>query len=752
LKSKIQYSNGGDWVKRPLTVVGLTYMCGLVFAMAVGVRYAVYMAVILGLAGIASFAVPKIRKGRAIPVVCLTIAAAIVLYVGAVQLYVQPVSALKDTQAQVTATVTKAPYYSGAKIVYPVKTTYVRGYNAPQEINLLLYTTTPIAVDYYDSIECTVQFYEASADTYKNYLYAHGVYISSYINEDESVATVTNSYKPFAYWFLVLQDKIEEAIDEILPNTQASLAKALFIGDKSNLDASIKDSFSSSGVSHILVVSGLHLTIIAMCFYKLIKKLLGHIRLACIGGIIAVILFVVISGFSMSVMRSGIMMTMFFIGKMLNRNNDSLNSLGLAALILTLFNPLGIGDMGMLMSFSATLGIIVLYGRIKNPIMNKVLHSKYAGLINAVASPICVSLSAVIFTLPVTICAFGTVSLYFLLTNLLVSFVMPLTLMSIVLMVCFFYVPFLSFLAYAFGFVAGVLCNYLLWVTGTVSSLPYAVINVDKPFVYFWLAATILIIGVGFIMGKGRINHIRYIAASSVSIFVISVAVYSLTTGEDVTLHILDTGGNMVAVTYKDNTAILSCGGSYRRASQYMYSLGEITREPQLLIIPDKSWETSQLAPNILNSFDVENVLVYSSKKYKNSLYLQLAGTDNVNAFDNTYTTTLWDRVKVSIAMCDDSTWLSVKIDDVTILLCPPQGDCAALSQQVLSPTYAVMAKAPKNMDILTADTVILTSADDEYAIQQPTITMYSDDIRSTIQGDISLTVSPMKDVSIWQK
>ena len=117
------------------------------------------------------------------------------------------------------------------------------------------------------------------------------------------------------------------------------------------------ESFRKSGVSHFIVVSGLHMSVVGMCFPFILRKLLKNKFLYVFGSCAVIVLYMGITGFSPSVVRAGVMFIVYVIGMLFNRKPDSFSSLGLAVLILTAENPYAGGNIGLLLSVTATLGI-----------------------------------------------------------------------------------------------------------------------------------------------------------------------------------------------------------------------------------------------------------------------------------------------------------------------------------------------------------------------------------------------------------
>jgi ComEC/Rec2-related protein len=207
---------------------------------------------------------------------------------------------------------------------------------------------------------------------------------------------------------------------------QGDVMKAFVLGDKSALSQDCKDAFKRSGIYHILAVSGLHISILTQLISLLVAKVgLGRRCGACFS-IVGSLLFGAVVGFSPSVLRSVTMTIVYFLGQLVAREPDSLNSLGLAAIILLVKNPYAVFDVGFELSFLATWGIIVLAPFVNKRLQNLPFSSTFRGWIS-------VSVGANLATLPILVSRFGEISLVSPLTNLFLACLLPFCFASVLI-------------------------------------------------------------------------------------------------------------------------------------------------------------------------------------------------------------------------------------------------------------------------------------------------------------------------------
>lgn len=195
---------------------------------------------------------------------------------------------------------------------------------------------------------------------------------------------------------------------------EAGLAEALLIGYKQDLDPEIVQSYSNTGVVHIIAISGLHLGLIYWLLLLLLKPLLKKKRMAWLhaGLVIAGLwVFSLLAGAQPSVLRSALMFSCIVLGSTSGRKTSAINSLAVSAFILLCYNPFWLWDAGFQLSYAAVLSILLFMQPVYQwfYIKNKILD--YAWKMNAV------TIAAQVFTLPVSLYHFHQFPLSFMLSN-----------------------------------------------------------------------------------------------------------------------------------------------------------------------------------------------------------------------------------------------------------------------------------------------------------------------------------------------
>ncbi len=271
----------------------------------------------------------------------------------------------------------------------------------------------------------------------------------------------------------------------------SSLIRALTIGDKTKLSAELKSDFESLGLSHALAVSGMHLSLLVMSLYVFLhnqnvnKKLLSIICSVC------VLFYMALTGFSFSIIRAGIMMIVYFLSLLSRRQNDSITSLFASLLFILIENPLSVFDVGLQLSFTSTLGILVFASPAISKISNRMFTKKpkikvlkYHVINTAkkvfltIIATLFSTIAATLFSLPLLCIYFRSFTLFSIISNITVIFLINYLLIFSIIHII------LSFIfSNSFPFVltpTKTLCNFLS--NSVIKSCAFLVDILPSPF------------------------------------------------------------------------------------------------------------------------------------------------------------------------------------------------------------------------------------------------------------------------------
>ncbi len=245
---------------------------------------------------------------------------------------------------------------------------------------------------------------------YSRYLKGDNIFFQCEFSLDDLDVT-DRINRPFLHFWANFRGKCINLFDEAFPSEEGSVLKAFVLGDKSSLSEETKESFSASGLSHILAVSGLHVAVFSSAIATLLKFLNKSKRKQMIASAIGGVFFVLFTGASVSAIRAGVMCVMALLAKLIYRKADSISVLAEVAAIFCLINPHVVYDASFMLSFAATAGILTLTDSIAiifRPVIikldkEKFLHRRIPDSINV----FCVGVSAQIFVIPILIYLFN---------------------------------------------------------------------------------------------------------------------------------------------------------------------------------------------------------------------------------------------------------------------------------------------------------------------------------------------------------
>ena len=136
---------------------------------------------------------------------------------------------------------------------------------------------------------------------------------------------------------------------------------ALLLGEKTGMDKELKNLYKRNGILHILSISSLHITILGMTLYQLLRRLGVPIIPAALAGGLVLLFYGCMTGFGVSVCRSLGMYLLRMLAEILGRTYDMLTALGILALAMVLYHPYYLQNSGFLLSFTAVAGIGLIY-------------------------------------------------------------------------------------------------------------------------------------------------------------------------------------------------------------------------------------------------------------------------------------------------------------------------------------------------------------------------------------------------------
>ncbi|MBQ2944185.1 MAG: ComEC/Rec2 family competence protein [Ruminococcus sp.] len=693
-------------MKRLLGLTGLTCLCVLTACFYLSEALCIAIAAGALALFLISMLIPSVRKEGTLPVAFITVVLSVVLFMGVTYTKVLPVQEkFNEKTCTVVATQKREVYNSERFYIYELDVDTIDG----EKVNtgLTLFTYEHIFSEPYDKLEFTSLLTKSTASEL-----SRGLYLRAFMLFDPEVEIIKPSYKPLMYHIMNLRCKLRTALYMELSPDVAAFSSALFLGEKHSLPLEFKSLLRTCGLSHIVVVSGLHLSIITALMTKYYKRLFKN-RFVCAGFIIlSIIFFALLTGFGFPVIRSAVMLIIFTVGNLIFRRSDSINSIGAAALIILLFNPYAVGDVGMLLSFSATLGIVVWSNRLSENVLAffekftfmsfDLVNKTVSYFVNIAACSIC----ATLWTLPILILVFGGFSLVTVISNLLVVPFMTVVIVCIALCALTHYISFLPLISDLFAFVVRLYYHYLVFVCEALSKLPFAYIETDKPYFYIWLSLTLMLVAVAYLINTK--NAYRITVIFSALILVWGSLAYNLRRESVLTLYVPDTGTALsVVIESSEGHAVLCCGGSIWKLYSLSNVVEDIFKSDRNVLVSTSEENSYVFSENLVNEFDYTSVLLYDNSVEKTG-----ESDAKITYYSRNHTVNLWDKACVELIVSEGSVFEYVTAGDTELLILPEDGDCENLSSTYRNPDIIITHGYVENIGLMSCDTLIIPGDD----------------------------------------
>lgn len=365
------------------------------------------------------------------------------------------------------------------KNIYKIR---VEGFNGFGRINLILRISKSknIRLNYGDKIKVIGEYSvpEGARNyggfNYKEYLKTQKVYG---IYEADNVKILEHNNLSFIELSSnIVKLKIIENFNKILPEDKSQLFLGILIGYDDNLSEDIEESFRKSSLTHLLAVSGAHIAYIITGLSFLFRRLKISKRVTSIITIVFLVFFMYMTDFSSSVVRASIMGIILLVALVLFRKNDIKTTISISILVILIENPYKILDIGLLLSYFATIGIICFSKLRKSSKVELKVKDK---IIEYIRDMILITIFANIFVIPIMIYNFNTVSLTFVVSNLIAGILIgPITIGGFILTI-------MSFISIKFTYVISIPYNLLLDLliqsTNITSLIPLSEILVPTP-------------------------------------------------------------------------------------------------------------------------------------------------------------------------------------------------------------------------------------------------------------------------------
>ncbi len=474
-------------MKRPLAVFGFSLFAFLLCFVVLDSRVLVGVLFFLAVAAVITvIASKKLRRLDTLVTVFAALSVSCLLFLFADAKYKNTIE-LCSEKAFVSGTVCKSPEFSSDNARYY---SVIRVDSIDEEkVNTKMRLSFRKSWDRIDPEVLTVgsrisfygQVYQLGAyggEQYVDYYKSRGIFLGAYSVDELTVNPP--AFRTFAFYISRLRDYITDKLSHDFNNDVAAVLTAILTGEKDSMENEVYDAFRRAGVLHIMAVSGLHLSVWIVLMTILLDTVGRRRRFSYVLLMTFVFFMMCFADYTGSVCRAGMMSLLFLTAKLLKKDSDALNNLGFSCICILFYNPFSVINISFMLSFISTLSILImgvpLTERISELILKKRERLTLRKILYPIILSVSVSLSVMMFTLPVCIYYFGGISLASTITNLLFyAVVTPVVLLTGIYPL----LRLVPYLGYVCAVVLDFLSGYMIRVCEYIASFEYAYVNIS---------------------------------------------------------------------------------------------------------------------------------------------------------------------------------------------------------------------------------------------------------------------------------
>lgn len=426
---------------------------------------------------------------------------------------------------------------------------------------------------------------------YSNYLKTENIYGT--IEQNGKIELIKE--KNINYLFINLykvKNKIIKNINNKFPEETRGVFLGILLGDKNSIEEDVRQNFADSSLSHILAVSGTHISYVVICISVLFKKLKLNKNIRKVLTSLVLFMYLYLVDFSASATRAVIMSNIVILQMLFYRKQDTITTIAFSSIIILINNPYAILNIGFLLSYGGTIGIILFVNKIS-------IESKedFFQRFKSYLKDICiVTISAQTIIMPIIIYYFNTISFTFIISNIIASLVIgPIIMIGLVIIaISFFKIPIISLIIRFYN----ILIVILVKTADIISKIPISKIYLKTPTtleIIFYYSVVFLIALLIYIKKSNRkfikktiqidiynLKNFFINNRNKVLIFISIVSLISITSikiPKELKINFIDVGqGDSCLITTPQNKKIIvDSGGSES------YDVGKNVLLPYLL-------------------------------------------------------------------------------------------------------------------------------------------------------------------------
>jgi competence protein ComEC len=316
---------------------------------------------------------------------------------------------------------------------------------------------------------------------YDKYLAKQGIYSVSYYPEISLLSSVSKHLEWTERLYggiLNFKQRIRFKIDNGLREPEATLANAMLLGDKGAIPDDLREDFSRAGLSHIIAISGLHISILTVLIFYLLLAVGAYRNQAFYVSSLALLFYIFLIGSPTSAIRAGLMGFLALLAVRMGRLPRAENFLIISAFLILMINPMLFRyDVGFQLSFLAVGAILFFYPTIRSMISERAGGDKLPGILRTVIEIVVLTVVIQLFITPIVAYNFGVISFVAPVANLLVLWTLPFV---ISLLIAGIVISIFGIGTQLIFYPAKLFLGYILWIGEVANNIPFSSWRVEN--------------------------------------------------------------------------------------------------------------------------------------------------------------------------------------------------------------------------------------------------------------------------------
>ena len=452
---------------------------------------------------------------------------------------------------------------------------------------------------------------------YAKFLRNHKIYSILYSTPENSAKLGVNSALNWKFLRNLndLRHKILSVHSEFLKSPNLQILGGIVFGDDAvSPPEYVKDSFINSGLLHILAASGMNVAFIWGFWFYFMRKIRLNYRKTLISGIILVVLYMFMTGLGASVVRAGLMLIFVLAGKLIDRDAHSVSLLSFVALLMLIYNPAYLNDVGFQMSFLATLGILTT---------GQVLHEKLKDvkLPELIKGDTTIPVIAQAWVAPVQMFYFNTFAPYSIFANIaIIPFLCVVSFGGFISSILAIIYPYSKYFCVVVDFVVNIFISVILKISDFFSTINYSLIVTPKPTILQLLIYYGIVALITFMIKYGFLKKFCILTLTFGCILLFSNIHIQPNTLEIITFDVQNADCFLIKTPHKDYYIIDTGKFPYTsKNSQASMTIGKYLKDNGIrkikgLIITHFDNDHAGGGAYIIENFDVETVFLNDKK------------------------------------------------------------------------------------------------------------------------------------------